>query len=156
MSEHKRGSQLHPKDIQKCFCLTNFPVPHWHMIHFTECFRKAEIILWKTSAFSSITYPVLNIRNTTLNYVSVRYSPGCSHHRQRDGQANAQTGPHERRSLCQEPAEKEVQPMKTALQTCSVQNSGQMAWISVCLFWLVSDANRSACCTFYKHLADGW
>lgn len=39
--------QLHPKDIQKSSCLTNFPVPHLHMIHFTECFRKAEIILWK-------------------------------------------------------------------------------------------------------------
>lgn len=34
--------------------------------------------------------------------------PGSSHHRQRDGQTNAQIGPHERRSLCQEPASKEV------------------------------------------------
>lgn len=29
--------------------------------------------------------------------------PGCSHHRQRDGQANAQIGPHERWGLQQEP-----------------------------------------------------
>ena len=37
----------------------------------------------------------------------IRYSPGSSHHRQRDGQANTQIGPHERRGLCQEPVREE-------------------------------------------------
>lgn len=34
-------------------------------------------------------------------------SPGSSHHRQRNGQADAQTGPHEGGSLCEEPASKD-------------------------------------------------
>lgn len=47
---------------------------------------KEEVILWDTGV--------------------VWCSPGCAHHRQRDGQADAQIGPHERRGLRQEPAGK--------------------------------------------------
>lgn len=57
--------------------------------------------------------------SSTFKIPLVRYSPCCSHHRQGDGEANAQTGPHKRRSLCQEPAGQENSRCKLCYEMCA-------------------------------------
>lgn len=84
-----------PPNIHSCSC---FLVPHL-CIHFSWSFKKEESI--PTSNHSVLSFPSLLLL----------YSPGCSDHRQRNGQANAQTGPHERGRLRQEPASKDGDKM---------------------------------------------
>lgn len=152
----KRGSQLHPKDIQECSWFTNSKIFQFHMIHFTECFRKEEIVLWKTSASSSTTYPALNIQNTTLDCAlsgthqaapttdreMAKPMPRLAHMK---GEVSVRNLPKKRYSRWR---------LHNKHAVCKIQSK----WLE-CLFgflWLVSDENLPACCTFYQHLADGW
>lgn len=69
------------------------------MICIPECFKKKETAAWQIQASPSLAH-----ESHPLQSGFPLHSPGCSHHRQRDGQADPQTGPHEGRGLCEEPA----------------------------------------------------